>query len=663
MGYGDEHRDSTGPFVHYVASAATVDEAADGILVHAGSIEALDSDVVGAHRTAQSGVAGLLDGPMRTAPAPVVAGLWDTVRSIVFASGAIRSWGHAIRAYDLGIDDLNRRYRAAQSDSFGVTFSLPADATSEQRDAALDTYRADVAAADRASMAALTAERDNRLVPDLDTAAAGVAGLLDRGPDDAEAVLWMYQSGALPLSAPAVFTAVDFTDIDAYQLFTNLIRTGQLPASLTTMDEDELFEWFKDHPTHADGVGVLLLLPPVMTPEWRRMLNALGRYDAWRVQRALDRDADQTGLDRLGLGVERLEEINARLAAGGQMTIAEREYLFAWFNALGAENLRDLPGYAEDSPMHLRPIGDAIRNLADPGVSGITDPLRLPQGLLDAFSDPVRVFNLNAGEGYENMSWDPTEGTDGRDMDDLARIILGTDADVVTLQEIFEGDLGRLKTYLELATGDEWQVHFGAAMHKYQTGEIPFWDGGFDAFGNAVLVRTGHGIDNTNDLDEVTLAEPGAFGAFGGGGEGRSMKGAEIVTSNGGTLHVYTTHVASNEGQDARAEQIGQVGQVAEDATGPVAVFGDFNAVPGESGPDGAALEAMEDEHGLTDSVRVGPTASNGTGEQIDRAYTRGVLVGDSEIVDGGPSDHHGFVVDMRIPTRPLDEFAARFGG
>ncbi len=135
----------------------------------------------------------------------------------------------------------------------------------------------------------------------------------------------------------------------------------------------------------------------------------------------------------------------------------------------------------------------------------------------------LRVLDLNIGQGFGNVPWpdsDREDGTDRGDIDDIGQVIAGSDANVVTLQEVFRGDLGRLETWLEANTGEEWDVHFAAAGSKVQ------WDGGGpQPFGNAVLVRHGEGITGSEELKETTLEKPGFLGA---GREGRSLEGARI---------------------------------------------------------------------------------------------------------------------------------------
>ncbi len=138
----------------------------------------------------------------------------------------------------------------------------------------------------------------------------------------------------------------------------------------------------------------------------------------------------------------------------------------------------------------------------------------------------VRVMNLNVGQGHGNAPGD-TRGTDQGDVPRIARIIDHSGANIVTLQEVFGGDLDTLERELESRTGDEWDVHFAKASDKVQVStedssrgvgpfgmpdffpDIPTIVPGQD-FGNAVLVREGDGIESSELVDNLKLDVPGS---------------------------------------------------------------------------------------------------------------------------------------------------------
>ncbi len=141
----------------------------------------------------------------------------------------------------------------------------------------------------------------------------------------------------------------------------------------------------------------------------------------------------------------------------------------------------------------------------------------------------VRVLDLNVGQGFGNVPWPfkgREDGTDHGDIDEIGQIIAGNGANVVTLQEVFEGDLHKLGEWLEDNTAASWDVHFAAASDKMQWSDAVLGGGSVNPFGNAVLVRHGDGIAGSDELAEVTLQQPGGGPVE--GTEGRSMEGARI---------------------------------------------------------------------------------------------------------------------------------------
>lgn len=436
---------SSGPFEHYDVTAETVWSAGDSVSEHAGDVEALQGDVVGAHRPAQAGVAGLLEGPMAAAPQPVKDRTAEWMQSALFGGGAIRLWGDGIQEYNRGIDDLNRRYWEARANDFGQTRTdLPADATAAERTEAANQYADDVAAADAAMMASLRRERDERLVPALDEDARQAASMLDRGPGDAAAVLALYQAGALPLVTPVAFPGVDFGRIDPALLYQNLIRNGQLPPDLESMSEDEIVEWFTDHPDDAN-IAALLLGVPSLTEGQTNVVRALGRYDASVVAQGMESPPGRAGLDRIGVGSQRLTEINARLADGERLTEAERAYLDSWFNGMGADRLAALPQYVDDAAAaempsglpsgyvsdawfggyrrdYLAPVADAIMNLSNPDKGGVNGMDEMPQAIQDLANTPIGGIDEHTGLRWAAIDEDGNPVEEWTDEDYPARV-------------------------------------------------------------------------------------------------------------------------------------------------------------------------------------------------------------------------------------------------
>jgi hypothetical protein len=149
----------------------------------------------------------------------------------------------------------------------------------------------------------------------------------------------------------------------------------------------------------------------------------------------------------------------------------------------------------------------------------------------------VRLVNLNVGSGNDNNNLGDYPGVGPEEVDDLADQLDDEDADIVTLQEVFEDDLDDLEEQLEERTGDEWNVHFGEASEKARFTDPLSWldpDHASDPFGNAVLVREGESIEGSERVGErIKLDEPGSDvetpdGTIG-DGEGRSGVQVEIT--------------------------------------------------------------------------------------------------------------------------------------
>jgi hypothetical protein len=152
----------------------------------------------------------------------------------------------------------------------------------------------------------------------------------------------------------------------------------------------------------------------------------------------------------------------------------------------------------------------------------------------------LRHVNLNIGQGH-GQGADDTRGTDHSNISDIAKVLVRQNADVATLQEVFERDIDDLRNELRQRTGDEWRVVFAPADNKpYVSSDItggsspyapripnvlpdavtdwvPSLDGGDgvtntvrvnEPFGNAVLVRVTDGVD-VNRLDPYRLDHEG----------------------------------------------------------------------------------------------------------------------------------------------------------
>jgi len=277
--------------------------------------------------------------------------------------------------------------------------------------------------------------------------------------------------------------------------------------------------------------------------------------------------------------------------------------------------------------------------------------------------DELRILNLNAGGGFGNMVYQ-SDGMDPGDVDELAQRIADGDADVATLQEVWEMDLPELERQLERLTGDEWDLHFAEASTKARADDD--WAGTvyFDrSFGNVVAVRRGDGVIASELVGTQKLDAPGDDGS-----DGRVAISVRVYTENGGTVDVVTAHTDyGGVGDEARAQQIEDLRRFAEAGAdgGPVIITGDLNATRSGGEPVNEAIDGLVTEHGYTDAGDVGPTSDYGHGRRIDFIFTSdGIGVGTPERVQGDSpdkegedrdlSDHDGMVVDVEIPV-PAD--------
>ncbi|MEQ4300910.1 hypothetical protein ABNF97_05865 [Plantactinospora sp. B6F1] len=127
----------------------------------------------------------------------------------------------------------------------------------------------------------------------------------------------------------------------------------------------------------------------------------------------------------------------------------------------------------------------------------------------------LRMLNYNiqqGGGGNQPFPWNKAQGTDMRDMGELAQRIIDGKVDVATLQEIFGSGAERLQQELNAraAPGERWEVHFGKASERGHWDDSLFPGGGKEDFGNAVVVRTGDGLTTGNV--RVTDLGPGDEG-------------------------------------------------------------------------------------------------------------------------------------------------------
>ena len=208
----DDPSTVTHPFDRYT-SEETIWTAADSVTRNAGDVDILGGDVTAAHGQARDGVAGMLADPMVAAEQPTADAVRAWAQSALFGGNTIRLFGDAVETYNNGVADLNRRYWAAKHDDFHIPrVHLAPSATPADWDAARSQRRSDIATADSALLRSLAVEED-ALAATLDSDAATVGGLLDRGPDDPSAVVQLYAAGGLPIGTLWLFPGVHFDSV------------------------------------------------------------------------------------------------------------------------------------------------------------------------------------------------------------------------------------------------------------------------------------------------------------------------------------------------------------------------------------------------------------------------------------------------------------------
>ncbi|MEO3800514.1 hypothetical protein [Nonomuraea sp. B1E8] len=226
---------------------------------------------------------------------------------------------------------------------------------------------------------------------------------------------------------------------------------------------------------------------------------------------------------------EKLNGVPSTAGADGQLTFRPRDSEQAGLVSGAISAAREIRGRVND-------VLDEKR-----------EDLEFYQVQLDAIAEQwrprsVRLINLNVGQGAGNAPGD-AGGTDSDELDDIAQVIADENADIATLQEVFEVDMGSLERELEERTGDEWQLTFGEASSKYQASDD--WpilgDRPFSPFGNAVLVREGDDIQATGDTENIKLDVDGGSITLPGNGPGEGN--AEIEDGEGRSAAVAEVEI------------------------------------------------------------------------------------------------------------------------
>jgi Alpha/beta hydrolase len=265
-------------FPHYPSPVDELVGIAAQLTRAAGDTDSTVSDVREGTSRVMDAVDGDLTFPMSVAPNPTISAGANVAEASRFASGAVMYFAQAVQTYNAGIDRLNAQ---VPSDGF------------------------DVMSMGRAQLLQRLMAEQARLERDLDTAAARVAGMLDRGPNPDD---------------------LAFLDDGGYLLPTHPDLTDVLASMPPRDDPDAMREWW-DSLTLAQQVAMMADRP-----------ERLGNTDGLPAE---IRDE----ANRLVLADD-LERLRAEEAAG-TLTDEERRVL---------DNIERVMRNLEDRESHVDPV-------------------------------------------------------------------------------------------------------------------------------------------------------------------------------------------------------------------------------------------------------------------------------------------------------------------
>lgn len=242
-----------------------------------------------------------------------------------------------------------------------------------------------------------------------------------------------------------------------------------------------------------------------------------------------------------------------------------------------------------------------------------------------AAADPkpltLRVVTYNLHHG---------EGTDGKlDLPRIAAVITALKPDLVALQEldVRTGRTGRVDQPQRLGELTGLHAAFGRAMD---------YDGG--QYGNAVLSRWPIRSTRTHALPTAEGHEP------------RCVLEVVVRAGDGPVVTFLSTHLDHKPDGSVCVRQAQHLAALYADATGPVILAGDLNAVP--DSPPVRALRAWDD---LTAGRGLLTSPSKGAKRQIDYVLAR--PAGKFKVVEARAvdepvaSDHRPVLVVAELPA------------
>jgi hypothetical protein len=147
---------------------------------------------------------------------------------------------------------------------------------------------------------------------------------------------------------------------------------------------------------------------------------------------------------------------------------------------------------------------------------------------------------------------------------------------------------------------------------------------------------------------------------------------ADRICAQGKTITFLSAHTHSGSGLEddyVRGDQNYRLVDIASDILTPGFVGADLNEQLGDDFGDlhGDRADGLSDprrrednyssqaignfdEHGYADVGPAGPTSNEGEGQRIDHMRSRGLVVEDARVVDGGPSDHQAQAAEVTTP-------------
>lgn len=218
-----------GLFPPYAAKPPTVDGAASDLENVATNLSNTGGNVCATGGRVTANVSGTLTA-VSTKPSDAAArDFGATSAAAMVAAGAMTLWSRAIEAYNTGVEGLNRRWREAKANDFGVSAADYGEAeTRAERDAVDDDRSAEIASERTALLQELKSD-EHALMNVLDGSAKSIAGKLKEGPTE-KVVLSLFLAGALPATAFTVFPNIELTDRQLRTMKQALQRHGLLDS-------------------------------------------------------------------------------------------------------------------------------------------------------------------------------------------------------------------------------------------------------------------------------------------------------------------------------------------------------------------------------------------------------------------------------------------------